>query len=256
MIPTVFELGPIPIYSFGLMIALMFVAAVARLGDSFDEVGIDRKLAENFIFYGVLSGLIGARIWFIVEDWEQVKGDIAGAIFSGSGFTFYGGFVAALLIVTVLCKKNKITLSKFFDAVGPTLALGYAIGRLGCQLSGDGDYGITTTSWLGMSYSSGVVPTPPGVLVLPTPLYESTFAILICLIVLNPRVKSWLTKPWQIWGLTLALLSLERFLVEFIRIKQKYGGLSEAHYFSILFLLVGLFLIIRPALFVRTNTIR
>jgi phosphatidylglycerol:prolipoprotein diacylglycerol transferase len=256
MIPTVFELGPIPVYSFGLMIALMFVAAVARLGASFDEIGIDKKLAENFIFYGVFSGLLGARLWFIIEEWQQVRGDLLGAIISGSGFTFYGGFVAALLVVTALCHRNKISLYKFFDAVGPTLALGYAIGRLGCQLSGDGDYGITTTSWLGMSYSSGVVPTPPGILVLPTPLYESTISIFICLIVLNPRVRTFLSKPWQIWGFTLALLSIERFLVEFIRIKHKYGGLSEAHYFSLVFLLIGAWLCIRPILFVRSNTIR
>lgn len=249
MIPTILEIGPIPLHSFGLMIALLFVAAVMRLGDSFAAVGIDRKLAENFVFYSVFAGLAGARVWFIIENWSLVKSDLVGAIFSGAGFTFYGGFVVALVMVAILCRKNQISLSKFFDVVGPTVALGYAIGRLGCQLSGDGDYGIATTSWLGMSYATGVVPTPEGVLVLPTPLYESAIAIVIALVLLSSKIQIKFNKPWQLWGLTLLLLSLERFSIEFIRIKERYAGLSEAHYFAIAFGLLGFYLLVRPRLF-------
>jgi phosphatidylglycerol:prolipoprotein diacylglycerol transferase len=247
MIPTIFEIGPIPVHSFGLMIALMFFAAVARLGDSFAEAGIDRRLAETFVFYGVFSGLIGARLWYLIEEWSSVKGDLVGAVFSGAGFTFYGGFVAALATVLLICKKNQISSHKFFDSGVPTLALGYAIGRLGCQLSGDGDYGISTTSWLGMSYEHGVVPTPPGIMVLPTPLYESVIAILIALFLLSDTAKQKFKAPWQMWGCALLLLSTERFIIEFIRVKQKYIGLSEAHYFSIIFALLGIYLMLRKS---------
>lgn len=245
MIPTIIELGPIPIHSFGLMIALMFVACVYRLGDCFASKGIDRKLAETFVFWTVLSGLAGARLWYMIEYWSDIKSDVFGALLSGAGFTFYGGFVVGIATVLILCKKNKIPLHTFFDLVGPTLALGYAIGRLGCQLSGDGDYGITTTSFWGMSYATGVVPTPPGVLVLPTPLFESIAALIICHTLLAVRASGKFSAPFQQWGLYLVLISAERFFIEFIRIKEKYGGLSEAHYFSILFAICGVVLLIR-----------
>jgi phosphatidylglycerol:prolipoprotein diacylglycerol transferase len=249
VIPQILEIGPIPVHSFGLMIALLFIASVLRLGDSFAEVGLERKLAETFVFYSVFSGLAGARVWFIIENWSLVKSDLVGAIFSGAGFTFYGGFVVGMVVLAVLCRAHKIALNQFFDLVGPTVALGYAIGRLGCQLSGDGDYGITTTSWLGMSYATGVVPTPAGVKVLPTPLYESTVALLIGMTLLSSKIRLKLNKPWQLMGLTLLLLSTERFFIEFIRIKERYAGLSEAHYFSLIFGLLGLYLLIRPSLF-------
>lgn len=252
MIPTIFEIGPIPIHSFGLMIALMFFAAVTRLGDSFEEVGIERRLSETFVFYAIFMGLIGARVWYLIEEWSAVRGDLAGAILSGAGFTFYGGFVAALATVIFICRKHKISLHRFFDSVAPTLALGYGIGRLGCQLSGDGDYGIETTSWFGMSYAHGVVPTPSGIMVFPTPLYESVAAVLIALFLLSDTARNNLKNPWQIWGCGLLLLSLERFFIEFIRVKQKYSGLSEAHYFSMFFGLLGLYLLLRTY---RTNPI-
>lgn len=245
MIPTIIHLGPIPIHSFGLMIALMFVACVYRLGDCFETKGIDRKLAEPFVFWTVLSGLAGARLWYMIEYWHEVKSDVVGAIFSGAGFTFYGGFVVGLGTVLILCKRNNIKPTTFFDLVGPTLALGYAIGRLGCQLSGDGDYGIATTGFWGMSYSTGVVPTPPGVLALPTPLFESVAAMVICHILLLARKSGKFSAPLQAWGLYLFLISIERFLIEFVRIKERYAGLSEAHYFSIVFATCGIILIFR-----------
>jgi len=222
------------------------MACIYRLSESFSISGVDPKVAETFVFSGVLSGLIGARIWYLIEEYSIIKDDFWGAVFSGAGFTFYGGFVLAILVLILLCKFKKIPLHVFFDSVGPTLAIGYAIGRLGCQLSGDGDYGIVTNSFLGMSYSSGVVPTPPGVLVYPTPLFESFMAILIAVYLIKAeKLVKWST-PYKRWGLYLCLVCAERFFIEFIRVKERYAfGLSEAHYFSILFFGLGLYLVLR-----------
>lgn len=246
MIPVIFELGPLPINSFGLMIALMFLASIYRLSKSFELNGINKKLAESFVFFGVISGLLGARIWYLIEYYSDIKGNFWEAVFSGAGFTFYGGFVLALIVIYFLCRYHKIPAYKFYDSVGPTLALGYAIGRLGCQLSGDGDYGIETASFLGMSYASGVVPTPPGVLVYPTPLFESIISLLILFYLTKIESLPKWSAPFKRFGIYLVLMSFERFIIEFIRVKERYAfGLSEAHYFSIIFILFGMYLILR-----------
>ncbi len=246
MIPVIFNIGPIPINSFGLMIALMFLASIYLLASSLKFNEIDPKYSEIFVFAGVVSGLLGARIWFIIENYSLIKDDLFGAVFSGAGFTFYGGFVLALLVLFLLCRFYKIPSYKLYDSLGPTLALGYAIGRLGCQLSGDGDYGIETDTFIGMSYLTGIVPTPPGVNVYPTPLFESAISLVICFYLLNiERTSKW-QMPWQRFGFYLILISIERFFIEFIRVKERYAfGLSEAHYFSMLFAAIGLYLVLR-----------
>jgi phosphatidylglycerol:prolipoprotein diacylglycerol transferase len=128
------------------------------------------------------------------------------------------------------------------------LALGYAVGRLGCQLSGDGDYGIRTSGWWGMSYATGVVPTLPGELVYPTPLFESSIALLVLWVLSWVEVRSTvLSGRFQRFGLYLVLISIERFFVEFLRPNVKVlSNFSEAQIiavglavFGIVLLLIG-----------------
>lgn len=218
MIPNVIEIGPIPIRSFGLMVALALFAGALRLAISFKRYGLDPRLAERYVTAAGISGLIGARLWFIAENWSDARHDLLGALLSSAGFTFYGGFIIAAIVVYLLAKRDKTDMSKLCDALGPCLALGYAVGRLGCQLSGDGDYGIRTTGWLGMSYATGVVPTLPGELVYPTPLFESSIALVVLWILSWVEVRSTvLSGRFQRFGLYLMLISIERFLVEFLR---------------------------------------
>lgn len=242
MIPEIFRIGPIPINSFGLMIALALFAAIYRLAPSFAKNEIDPKLAERYVMAGGLSGLLGARIWFLLTHWQDVKGDPIGAIFSSAGFVFYGGFIFAAVVLYIMSKRDKIPIANFVNSIGPCLILGYGIGRLGCQLSGDGDYGMLTDSVLGMSYHTGVIPTPPGTFAYPAPLYESimSFMILWVLTIVENR-RGFFSFGTRRFGLYLALIAVERFLIEFIRINPKtYGPLSEAHMISIVFCLCGL----------------
>jgi len=230
MIPTLLELGPIPIRSFGLMVALALFAGGLRLTLSFSRYGLDPRLAERYVTAAGIVGLLGARLWFIGENWSDLSEDLCGALTSSAGFTFYGGFILAAISVYVLARRDGTDIAKLCDSLGPCLALGYAIGRLGCQLSGDGDYGVPTSGFWGMSYATGVVPTPPGVLVYPTPLFESAIALGVLWVLSKVEVSSTvLIGRFQRFGLYLVMISFERLLVEAFRPNPIVAlGMSEA----------------------------
>ena len=243
MIPILFELGPFKLYSFGLTVALALLVGVRVLERSLLVRSMDPAIAERYVFAAGISGLLGARLWYLIGEWESVRHDIWSAVFSGAGFTFYGGFIVAALTLVLLCRRDRISVGSLADALAPALAIGYAIGRLGCQLSGDGDYGRATSSYLlGMSYSQGVVPTPPGVFVFPTPLYESFLAVLLFLFLrrLETSEISKSRASGYFFGLYLMLSAPQRFAVEFLRINRAlWWNLSEAQWVSIGLMVVG-----------------
>lgn len=223
------------------MVALALFAGAVRLAYSFKRYGIDPRLAERYVTAGGITGLLGARLWYMGENWNFVKNEPIDALLSSAGFTFYGGFIIAAIVVIGMVLRDRTDLGKFLDSVGPCLALGYAVGRLGCQLSGDGDYGIATTGFWGMSYSTGVVPTPPGVLVYPTPLFESTLSLLVLWILLKVEASSTiLTGRFQRFGLYLVLISIERVSVEGFRINPIVSwGMSEAQIIAVALIALG-----------------
>jgi phosphatidylglycerol:prolipoprotein diacylglycerol transferase len=248
MIPTIIEIGPIPVRSFGLMVALALFAGAVRLAISFSRYGIDPRLAERYVTAAGLSGLLGARVWHILENWSYVKHDLFGALFASAGFTFYGGFIIATIALYVMARRDGVPIARFCDALGPALALGYAVGRLGCQLSGDGDYGSATSGFWGMSYATGVVPTLPGERVYPTPLFESTVSLLVVfLLSYVERSERLFALPLQRFGLYLALISLERIWVEVFRINPVVvWRFSEAQLIGCMLLLIGVAFLLIP----------
>ena len=245
MIPEIFRVGPFPINSFGLMVALAIFCGMYRLAQSFRENSINPLLAERYAFVAGFVGLLGARIWHILENWSDLKDNLGAALISSAGFTFYGGFIFSTLALILLAKHDKIKISTLADSLGPALSLAYAVGRLGCQLSGDGDYGATTTSLFGMSYETGVVPTVRGEFAYPTPLFESVAAILILLVLTKVETRKLLAAPFRRFGLYLVLTALARFFVEFLRINPTvFVGLSEAQAISLLLMAFGLILML------------
>ena len=258
MIPQLFHIGPLPINSFGLMIALAVFAGVPILASSFRRNGIDPGLAEKYAVAAGISGIIGARIWYLIVNTDQILEDasnatsmvqwlsaVAGHVFANAGFIFYGGFVIAAVTLWIMMKRDKILPSQFVDTMGPALTLSYAIVRIGCQLSGDGDYGVPTTSWIGMSYETGVVPTPPGVRAYPAPFFESIMSILVFVLLTRVEEKGMLKQPFARFGLYLAAMSCERFLIEIIRLNPRFSaGISQAQVFALTFLVLGLVLMV------------
>lgn len=248
MIPRLIELGPLPINSFGLCIALAAWAGIICLSRSFSRANISSSLGEKYVLWGILSGLIGARVWYVINNWSTFLKDPVGELFAGAGFIFYGGFFTAATVLIILSRRDKIPLHTFLDSLGPTLAIGYGIGRLGCQLSGDGDYGVPTNSIFGMAYPEGVVPTPPGVMAYPTPLYESIMAFAIAGILLKfEKGGRMFNAPYARFGLYLVLISFERFIIEFFRRNPHLFGtiFSQAQFFSLALVILGTTLILK-----------
>jgi len=135
------HLGPLTLQTFGICFAAAFIAAGALIWRRFEELGKPVDWAYEMAFAGLLGGLIGARLDFIVENYSDVKGDLLGNLFSGSGLVWYGGAIGGAIGVLLWAWWRKYLTLTLLDVAAPALALGYAIGRCGCQLSGDGDYG-------------------------------------------------------------------------------------------------------------------
>lgn len=240
MIPTLLQLGPIPIHSFGLMMVLAFLAAWRCLALVVKHAGHDAKHAEQMIFWSAVGGIVGARVMFILSYFQNFLDDPLGMIFSGAGFVYYGGFIGGVFASWLYTRKEKLHFFEFADYAAPALAIGYAVGRVGCQLSGDGDYGHATTLPWAMSYSLGVVPTEPGVLVHPAPIYETCAAFFIAYFLLRLLDAKRLRASGQLAALFLILTAIERFAVEIIRIEPRvFAGLTQAQLISILLVFFG-----------------
>jgi phosphatidylglycerol:prolipoprotein diacylglycerol transferase len=141
--------------SFGLMMGLGFVVAGICATRHIQELGKPQDWGYEMIFAALVGGLIGARLWWIGENWSDAKDDLLGSLFSGTGLVWYGGaFGGAIAVLAWAAWRRWLTLS-MLDVAAVGLAAGYAIGRIGCQLSGDGDYGIPWDGPWAMAYPHG-----------------------------------------------------------------------------------------------------
>ncbi len=246
MIPELISLGPLSVHSFGLMMVLTFVVGWKRLELSLEDHGYEGIHAEPMVFYAAIGGVVGARVLFLIANFSVFLQKPLEMIFTGAGFIFYGGFIGGFLAVVYYLKKNSLPFLRMADIVAPSLAIGYGVGRIGCQLSGDGDYGKVSDLPWAMGYPLGAVPTSPGVLVHPAPIYESVAAFAICWLLLK-RTEAFSSKAGSLFGFYLILMSIERFLVEIIRIEPIIGsGLTQAQWIAIFIALAGLLFIFRP----------
>lgn len=218
--------------------------------------GYNRELASSFVFAAALGGLIGARFLFILDEWDNFLAAPLKYIFTGAGFTWYGGFLGGTLAVSWVVKKNKIPWLVGADIAAPALAIAYGVGRLGCHVAGDGDWGTVTDVPWGVAYTNAIIgwvdpntgiPYPPGTRVHPTPIYEFIESVVVFSILWLLRDKEY--TPGTIAWLYLILTGFARFIVEFWRINPPLAsGLSEAQWFSLALMALGFILfLIRPA---------
>lgn len=253
MYPILFQLGPITIYSFGALMALAALTAAWVVHAELKRRGYNPELASSFVFAAALGGLLGARLLFIVEEWSNFLAAPMNYILTGAGFTWYGGLLGGTVAVSWVAKKNKIPWLVGADIAAPALAIGYGIGRIGCHVAGDGDWGsITDVPW-GVAYTNAIIgwvdpstgiPYPPGVRVHPTPIYEFLQSLIIFGIFWSLRGKNY--APGTIAWLYMILAGLARFTVEFWRINPSLGlGLSEAQWFSLALMVLGLAMLLR-----------
>src|SRR5580693_5346890 len=134
MQPEIEILG-ISVKTFGVMFALAFLACGALIARRLKELGKPVDWAYEIVFSALLGGVIGARAYFVIQNYSEVKHDLLGSIFSGSGLVWYGGAIGGAIAVLVWMRWRKQFELRMFDMCATALALGYAIGRIGCQVS-------------------------------------------------------------------------------------------------------------------------
>jgi len=261
MIPFL-HIGPFAIPTFGLMVACAMLSAYFVLRADLARRGIAAKNsgeAEALISFPCLAGFVGAKFYHLLESPAEFFADPVHLLVSPYGFAWFGGllagfaafaFVAWRIIRHNAAAGRPVSLLTIFDAGSPAAALGYGIGRIGCLLSGDGDYGIPTSLPWGMSFPNGLVPTVERVH--PTPIYEFIAACVIALWLWNlcapggssTRAKKRASQqmdtsthaiapfdrqPGEVFAAYLVLSGVARFLVEFIRINPRsFLGMSNA----------------------------
>lgn len=232
------DLGPITLKTFGLAFALAFIAIGALAARRFKELGKPVDWAYEIAFAALAGGLVGSRLYFVAQNYDQVKHDLLGNLFGGSGLVWYGGVIGGAIAVVLWARWRGMLGLGLLDFTAPLLALGYAIGRIGCQVSGDGDYGIRSSLPWAMGYPHGEVPTPPGVTVQPTPIYETLTMGLVALWLWRARDRY---RPGILFAFYLVLAGLERLLVEFVRRNDEvFLGLTAAQLESAALLFAGL----------------
>lgn len=236
MLPHIHIFG-ITIQTFGIMFGLGFVAAGAVLARRLKELSAPPDWAYEMIFAALVGGLVGARGYYIVQNYDAVKHDLLGSIFSGSGLVWYGGAIGGAIAVALWAWRRRFPPLALLDVSAVPLTLGYAIGRIGCQVSGDGDYGKPSHLPWAMGYPHGTVPTPPGVRVHPTPVYETLAMGVIALVLWRLRDRY---RGGILFALYLVLSGIERLLVEFIRRNHPVAaGLTAPQLESIGAIVVG-----------------
>ena len=238
MLPTIHVLG-LPIQTFGLALACGFLAAGVAGARHLQERGAPVDWAYEMIFAALLGGLIGARLYWLVEHPSEFSDDPLGSLFGGTGLTWYGGALGGALFVIGWARWRRMPIAEAADVVAVPLAIGYALGRIGCQLSGDGDYGKPWGGPWAMPYPDGTVPTTTPVH--PTPIYETLAMGLLAYALWVNRHRF---APGVLMGFYLIGAGVERFLVEFLRRNTDdiAGILTEAQLISLVMVVAGVLL--------------
>lgn len=266
---------PFPIYSFGAMVAIAVLAATWLTARELDRryrsgqlQGVrvrerDKRgrvrtrqvspasLVGTMTLVAVGFGFVGAKIFHILENLDDFALDPVGMLFSTGGFTFYGGLIFGAFGVAWYARKKGVAIPVLADAAAPGLMLAYGIGRIGCHLAGDGDWGIAADlaakpDWLPMwlwaeSYPKAIIGPPPAP-VYPTSLYEFAMAAVLFGVLWALRKHPF--RPGWLFSLYLVLNGLERFLIEQIRVNNRFEllGLSvtQAEVIAVLLMVGGL----------------
>jgi phosphatidylglycerol:prolipoprotein diacylglycerol transferase len=229
------DLGPLTLQTFGLCFALAFLVGGALVWKRLGELGKPQDWAYEALFSALVGGLIGARLDYVIQNFDQVSGDLFGNVLTGSGLVWFGGLVGGTIAVVLWAWYRGFLGTTMLDVAAPALAIGYAVGRIGCQLAGDGDYG---TAWDGpwaMAYPDGTVPTTDQVH--PTPVYETLVMAGVGYLLWRLRFR---LTGGLLFALYLLLAGLERFMVEFIRRNADVAlGLTEAQLISLAMIIAG-----------------
>lgn len=269
---------PFPIYSFGAMVAVAVIVAAWLIGRELDRMYREGRLPSvkveapkdgknkrrrqeeaspaalmgTLTILALVTGFAGAKLFHILENLDEFAASPGRMIFSTGGFTFYGGLLVAGAAIAWYTRSKNLRLGLVADAFAPGLIIAYGIGRIGCHLAGDGDWGIASNlaarpSWIPMwlwaeTYPNNILNisiAEPGVY--PTPIYEFAMAAVIFGILWSLRRHPF--KPWWLFSLYLVFVGIERFLIEQIRVNNVFGFIgmqvTQAELISVALMIVG-----------------
>jgi phosphatidylglycerol---prolipoprotein diacylglyceryl transferase len=266
MIQELFHIGSFSISPFGMMLVCAFLASYFQLRWGMRRLGIgDEEDASALVFAAGLGGIAGAKVYYALlnMDWH--------VLFDRSGLVWYGGFIVGAAAVLIVIRRRRLPAWPLLDAAVPALALGYAVGRIGCFLVGD-DYGRPSNLPWAVAFPVGLPRTTAGELrqvfhldipasisdetllrVHPTQLYETGLCLLIWAFALwllrRRQAGGWAAASGVVGMTILGLLAVERFLVEMLRAKDDrfFGSLTLAQAISLALLVLAAVLARRRA---------
>jgi len=237
------ELGSLRLSTYGLMVAAGLAGAFLLLQADLRRREL-KASAEAIIAITAVAGIVGARLYHLLETPGEFFANPWTLLLSTTGYAWFGALMGGFIAFALLARHYRIDILLLLDAASPAAAAGYGIGRIGCLLSGDGDYGRPTSLPWGMSFPQGVVPTTERVH--PTPIYELAGALVIAWVLwrIGGRAIASRRAAGAVFAWYLILTGVARFLVEFIRINPRsFLGLTNAQSASILSAVSGILLL-------------
>lgn len=234
MLPTLFRIGPVSIHSYGLMVAIAFLISTLVAAARAKSYGIPYQNVFDLGFYVLISALLGARIFHFFQHlddyssfWEVFK------VWEG-GLAYYGGFILALISSIIYLRKNRLSIGKFGDIIGPCIILGISIGRIGCFLTGC-CFGKETNLFWGIPSRWALIDLE-NLKLHPTQLYSSISLFIIFLVL--TRLRRYMKFSGQLFLLSIISYSIFRFLIDFLRYyspEEYTGTLTTSQLMSIIF---------------------
>lgn len=238
MYPVLFRIGGFEITSFGVIVGVAALVGIWLFGRELRRSGLPADAVEAAIA-GVLGGLAGAKLLWTVEFMgEQPIGSL---LFSRGGLSWFGGLLGGVGTGLLMLRRRRVPIIRALAAATPALAVGHAIGRVGCFLVGD-DYGRPTNLPWAVAFPEGLPPTD--VPVHPTQLYEAALLAGVAWMLIHWR-RGGVPDP-VVFGRYLVLAGAIRFAIEFIRVNLRIvGPLTLAHLISLALMSFGIVFMLR-----------
>jgi phosphatidylglycerol:prolipoprotein diacylglycerol transferase len=250
MLPKLISIGSFYIPTYGLLVALGFLAGLGAMLRLAKRAGLNHDNVTNLAFYCAIAGVLGAKLFMFLFDLPEYLRD-PGQIFTlatlQAAGVFHGGFIAALVVAVLIMRSHKMPVFETMDVFAPGVAIGQAIGRLGCFAAGCCWGRECDLPWGVRFRSDFAAPVPLDKTLHPVQLYESAANFLIFAVLYRLCSKD--HRPGQVIGWYLVLYSATRFIVEFFRVHEQslVGPFSLTQWISIGLLALGAAILLHAA---------